>query len=73
MGETWEKSYRRADYHPKRLSCPFCGHLERLEIYEKGRAYRVTCEVCGANGPKAKSKSLATSRWNVLVDKRLGV
>jgi Lar family restriction alleviation protein len=50
--------------------CPFCNSTEAfLHLHERAEKYWVTCAICGATGPWARSPSSALSRWN----ERLGV
>lgn len=45
--------------------CPFCTSTHAyLESNEETEKYWVTCAICAAMGPWAKSASSALSRWN---------
>jgi hypothetical protein len=57
---------------PTPAACPFCALRDELVIVQdvsvRDRAplYHVTCECCGADGPKARSRRAAATLWNEL-------
>lgn len=44
----------------KLLPCPFCGGVDYTLSYD----WSISCDVCGAFGPKSKSKEEAIKAWN---------
>lgn len=48
--------------------CPFCGnsvHYVKATNDPAGQpTYAVSCQICGASGPRCKSKAKAKRHWN---------
>jgi hypothetical protein len=48
--------------------CPFCKSVELISYYEvEGDYAYVFCQICGAQGPTAKSKEMAVKKWDGLL------
>jgi Lar family restriction alleviation protein len=47
-----------------RQPCPFCGSIDTFHAHLGYGMFAIQCDLCGADGPEATTKSVATKRWN---------